>query len=57
MRAAALPEQHRPVLVRARAIYMGDSEEGWGDLGQQVRAYSDYVVAEIEKLPGLRPGS
>ena len=43
-----LPEEHRPVLERARAIYRGETEEAPWDL-PQVRAYADFVVAEIER--------
>jgi predicted nucleotidyltransferase len=45
-----LPFEHRGVLTRARAIYIGDEEECWDDLRQQVRAYADHVVAEIRRL-------
>ncbi len=31
-----LPEAHRPVLARARAIYVGDRAEGWDDLKDQI---------------------
>jgi streptomycin 3"-adenylyltransferase len=48
---ARLPEQHRAVLARARAIYLGDVEEqGWGDLLVRARSYADHVVAEIDRL-------
>jgi streptomycin 3"-adenylyltransferase len=44
---ARLPPRHRAVLARARAIYLGEEEERWDDLGPQMRAYVDHVVAEI----------
>jgi streptomycin 3"-adenylyltransferase len=44
-----LPEEHRAVLVRARAIYVGDEEERWDDLQPQVRRYADHVVTEIQR--------
>lgn len=47
-----LPAQLRPVLARAREIYLGDEEERWDDLRPQVRAYAEHVVAEIERLYG-----
>ena len=47
---ARLPEEHRAPLARARAIYLGDEEERWDDLQADVRAYAEYVVAEIERL-------
>ena len=43
-----LPEEHRPVLERARAIYLGDAEESWDGMLPQVRAYADYLLARIE---------
>jgi streptomycin 3"-adenylyltransferase len=45
-----LPEEHRVVLARARAIYLGDEEERWDDVQQQVRRYADYVFGEIRRL-------
>jgi hypothetical protein len=42
-----LPEEHRTVLARARAIYLGEEEERWHDLEPRVRAYAEHVVAEI----------
>jgi hypothetical protein len=37
--------------LRARAIYLGDEEEGWDDLRLHARTFADHVVAEIEGLP------
>jgi predicted nucleotidyltransferase len=45
-----LPEEHRAVLARARAVYLGEAEEAWDDLGPRVRPHVDYVVGEIERL-------
>jgi streptomycin 3"-adenylyltransferase len=45
-----LPPEHRPVLARARAVYLGDREEHWDDLLPRVRLYADHVVAVIEQL-------
>jgi streptomycin 3"-adenylyltransferase len=45
-----LPEEHRCVLARARAIYLGDEEERWEDLEPRVRAHADHVVAEIDRI-------
>lgn len=47
-----LPAEHRPVLARARAIYLGEEEERWDDLRAPVRAHADHVVAEIRRLTG-----
>lgn len=43
-----LPAHLRPVLARARAIYLGDEEERWDDLPPH--AYAEHVTAEIERL-------
>ena len=45
-----IPVDHRAVLARARAIYLGDAPERWDDLQSQVRPHADYVVAEIRRL-------
>jgi hypothetical protein len=50
-----LAEQHRTVLARARAIYLGDEEERWDDIKPQVRPYADHVVAEIQQLASASP--
>jgi predicted nucleotidyltransferase len=45
-----LPDEHRAVLARARAIYLGEEEEGCEDLVSHVRAHADHVAGEIERL-------
>jgi streptomycin 3"-adenylyltransferase len=45
-----LPAEHRPVLARARAIYLGEREERWDDLRARVRPHAEHVVAEIRRL-------
>jgi hypothetical protein len=47
-----LPEEHRPVLARARGVYVGDQAERWDDLKDHIGPYADYVVAEITRLAG-----
>jgi len=48
---ARLPEEHRPVLERARAVYRGDvEEESWDDVLPRVRAYAAHVVSEIRRV-------
>jgi streptomycin 3"-adenylyltransferase len=44
-----LPEEHREVLARARAIYLGQEDERWDDLRQRVRPYADHVAGEIRR--------
>ncbi|HEX5823314.1 MAG TPA: aminoglycoside adenylyltransferase family protein, partial [Candidatus Limnocylindrales bacterium] len=45
---ARLPEEHRAVLRRARAIYLGEEPERWDDLLPRVRPHADHVVRAIE---------
>jgi hypothetical protein len=45
-----LPEEHQPVLARARAIYLGHHPERWNDIGDQLESHTEYVVAEIRRL-------
>jgi streptomycin 3"-adenylyltransferase len=47
---ARLPEEHRAVLARARAIYLGDEDERWDGVEHQVRRYADHVRGEINRL-------
>jgi predicted nucleotidyltransferase len=49
---ARLPEEHRPVLARARALYLGQQPEGWDDLRDRLEPHVEYVVAEIRRLAG-----
>ena len=44
-----LPAEHREVLARARAIYLGEEDERWDDLRPRVRPYGDHVAAEIRE--------
>jgi predicted nucleotidyltransferase len=52
-----LPEEHRAVLARARAIYLGDADEHWDDIEPLVRPHTDHVVAEINRLVTAGPQS
>ncbi len=45
-----LPEEHRPVLIRARAVYLGDEDDRWDDLRAEARSFAEYVIGEIEWL-------
>lgn len=47
---ARLPEEHLPVLTRARAVYLGELEDDWADLQRRVRPHVDHVLGEIERL-------
>lgn len=48
-----LPKEHRAVLDRARAIYLGDAQELWGDLEPRVRPYADHVAGAIDRLDAV----
>ncbi|MGW0814292.1 aminoglycoside adenylyltransferase family protein [Streptomyces viridiviolaceus] len=45
---ARLPAEHRPVMARARAAYLGHEEERWDDLEGTVRPCARCLVREIE---------
>lgn len=45
-----LPDEHKPVLTRARSIYLGQAEDQWDDVRDDVHRYVTYVVAEIERV-------
>lgn len=44
-----LPEEHRPVLAHARAVYRGEEDERWAGLLPQVRPHAEYVAQRIER--------
>ena len=54
---ARLPAKHQPVLVRARAFYLGEEPEHWGELLPLVRPHAEYVVRMITGCPGTGPTS
>ena len=45
-----LPEEHRPVLARARAVYLGHADDQWGDLQARARLHVEHVLREIERV-------
>ena len=47
---ARLPQEHRSVLGRARAIYLGEEDERWDDLRARVRPHVDHVLREVNDL-------
>lgn len=51
---ARLPEEHRPPMARARAVYLGDEEERWDDLRPRLRPLADHILGEISA--GARAG-
>lgn len=42
-----LSVEHRPVLARARAIYLGEEDERWDDLRDRLQPFADEVLAAI----------
>ena len=52
-----LPEGHRPVLARARDVYIGAGDDRWDDLAPRVRPHADYVVAQIKRRSASPPAS
>jgi streptomycin 3"-adenylyltransferase len=42
-----LPPEHRAVLEHARAIYLGQAVDEWGDLLPRVRPHVEHVLGEI----------
>jgi predicted nucleotidyltransferase len=45
-----LPDEHRPVLSRARAVYLGEEHDNWDDLQSLLRPHVEHVLGEIERL-------
>ncbi len=44
-----LPHEHRPVLERARAIYLGHEEDRWDDMRSLLQPYADHLITEITR--------
>jgi predicted nucleotidyltransferase len=44
-----LPAEHRPVLARARAVYLGEEAETWDDLRAQIHPHVDFVLGRIRQ--------
>jgi predicted nucleotidyltransferase len=49
---ARLPQEHRPALLRARAVYLGHHADDWEDIRLMVRPHVDHVLHEIRDLTG-----
>jgi streptomycin 3"-adenylyltransferase len=52
---ARLPEEHRPVLARARAAHLGEGPDDWADLVPRLRPLVDHVVAQVRALTAGSP--
>jgi streptomycin 3"-adenylyltransferase len=42
-----MPARYRPVLARARAVYLGGAEERWDDLLPGIRPCAGFLAARI----------
>ena len=42
-----LPEQHHPVMKRARAICKGDEKENWDDIRERIQPCADFIIGQI----------
>ena len=52
---ARLPAEHRPVVARARAIYLGDEPERWAGILPLAHRTAEYLEAEIRAQNGSEP--
>jgi streptomycin 3"-adenylyltransferase len=50
-----LAMEHRPVLARARAIYLGEESERWDDLRAGIDPHVTHVVAQIRREAAAPP--
>lgn len=46
---AKLPEEFKPVLIRARTVLLGEKEEDWKDLKEIVRPCANFIVRQIKE--------
>jgi hypothetical protein len=44
-----LPDEHRPALEHARAVYRGEADEAWNDLRPQLDSYVAYVLSQLKR--------
>ena len=42
-----LPEEHKPVLARAKSICQDDAEKYWDDLMELIKPCADFMLAKI----------
>jgi streptomycin 3"-adenylyltransferase len=49
---ARLPQEHRPVLAHARAVYLGEEHERWDDLRGRIEVFAGHVVRQIRREAG-----
>jgi len=51
-----LPPDHRHLMERARAAYLGWQPGEWTGLAAEARASADYMISQIRREAGRRPG-
>ncbi|MCR4329181.1 MAG: aminoglycoside adenylyltransferase family protein [Candidatus Roizmanbacteria bacterium] len=44
-----LTDKYKPLMQRARAIYLGIEQEHWGDMSTQLQPCADYIVKKIRE--------
>lgn len=44
-----LPQEYKPVLERARELYLEGSRGNWDDMRDEVAAYATYVTAQVRR--------
>lgn len=49
-----LPPDDRPVMQRARAVYLGEENEGWDDLRASLIPCADFLAGQIRRLTAVR---
>lgn len=42
-----LPEQYRPVMKKAKAIYQGKEKENWDNLRELIKPCADFIIGQI----------
>lgn len=47
---ARLAEEHRPSLLKARAVFLGEAEDVWGDALADARSCAGAMVGEVDRL-------
>jgi streptomycin 3"-adenylyltransferase len=48
---ARLPDEHRAVLQHARAVYLGEADEDWSELGTRVGPHVEHVLRQVVDRP------
>lgn len=52
-----LPQEHQPVLQRARAIAIGEEEEYWEDLKDTIKPCAEFMISRIKEQVSSRDTS